>query len=210
MHGYSQPSEYRFSHDSIELAQRAAECVREFQKRGRSSLRVLDLCAGCGVVGLEFLKETTKHGEGLIEAVDFVEVQDIYRPHFTANASWVGAPEKLSFRNLNYEEMLTGDQAEQYDLVVSNPPYFDRTQGNLPPSDFKARCRFFVDSDFTTMWRAIAHVLKPQGEALILVRDLRDHGVDRAAELDVVLAGLGEWRTLEPVRGTQLVWFQRR
>jgi tRNA1Val (adenine37-N6)-methyltransferase len=93
---YSQPSEYRFSMDSVEMAFRLGMESRERQLA--RPLRVLDLCAGCGVLGFEF-----HFFERRIEFVDFVEVQEEYLPHFAHNRSLVNAdPERFRFRLQNY------------------------------------------------------------------------------------------------------------
>ena len=216
MNGYSQPPEYRFSHDSIELGARAARLIQGH----RGPLRVLDLCAGCGVVGLELAKLAWLDSSIDI-SVDFNEVQEVYRPHFERNCEWiknsvsanaVGVAARdghLKFQWLpgNYESLLVDEFVGTYDLVVSNPPYFDETQGRLPPSDFKARCRFFLDSDFATLWRVACHVLKPSGKALVLVRDLGDHGLDRRVVLDEVLKKRGTWTECPTIRGTGLILF---
>lgn len=214
--GYSQPADYKFSHDSIELAQRARDLVMGSQCRGNrdisspSPLRILDLCAGCGVIGLELGKMLKKTSPQISIAIDFLELQSVYREHFERNRLAAVDLFEARWLEMNYAALLDSESAKgQYDLVISNPPYFDRQQGSLPPSDFKARCRFFVDSDFETMWKTITHVLKPSAQALVLVRDLRDHGVDRLRSLDPVLSDDGSWRELEPIRGTGLIHFQK-
>ncbi|MEO5668185.1 MAG: methyltransferase [Bdellovibrionota bacterium] len=208
MNGYSQPPDYRFSHDSVELAQRASEFLVEATTNRTGPIRILDLGAGSGVVGLEiarFAKCALK--------IDFVEIQPEYGPHFEQNLKWIQglAPGFTgTWRQMNYEHLLVPEEAEKYDLVVSNPPFFDRGQGNLPPSPFKARARFFLDSSFERMCEAIAHVLRPGGQAYFLVRDLGDHGLDRVASLNRSLLPVGEWRAREPVRGTELIQFVKR
>lgn len=210
MHGYSQPSDYRFSHDSIELAQRVAA---EIQQGSLTELRVLDLCAGCGVVGLELARLTTRP-----LAIDFIEVQNCYQSHFDRNVEWIksSASNRLEKRALqtrwmemNYAAMPDDEFAAQYDVVVANPPYFDRERGKLPPSDFKARCRFFIDSDFATLLQTVSRVLRPNGSAYLLVRELDDNGVSREDTLDRELSPLGRWTWLTPIRGTGLVKFVR-
>lgn len=206
MNGYSQPEGYRFSHDSIELAQRAAEFVtsRALKREGATpKFRVLDLCAGCGVVGLELAK-ILKANEVDVSGieVDFNEVQSAYEDHFRRNSDWAASWLKTRWLQMNYADL----GGEKYDLIVSNPPYFDRAHGNLPPCALKARARFFLDSDFETLLESVSSVLAPGGTALILVRDLKDHGIRRESSFTRVF-GSNDWEWLKPIRGTGLVRF---
>ncbi|MBV2168118.1 MAG: hypothetical protein KUL82_05355 [Bdellovibrio sp.] len=54
---YSQPEEYRFSHDSVMLARKVFERV---SASAMENWRGLDLCSGCGIVGLDFLFHALK------------------------------------------------------------------------------------------------------------------------------------------------------
>jgi tRNA1(Val) A37 N6-methylase TrmN6 len=49
---YSQPEDYHFSHDSVFLAQKVSEIIQKEELRLKS---VLDLCSGCGIVGMDLL-----------------------------------------------------------------------------------------------------------------------------------------------------------
>ncbi len=205
MDGYSQPPGYRFSHDSVELAQRIAAFLRQLAGDSSEPLQVLDVCSGSGVVGLEVARYA-----GRALSIDFNEIQPDYLPHFEKNLRWIQtfAPSlKGTFKQANYESLLRPDLSEAYDVVVSNPPYFDRGQGKLPPSLFKARARFFLDASFESMCDVFAHVLRPKGHCFFLVRDLSDHGLDRVESLNRTLAPFGVWQALEPVRGTEFVHF---
>lgn len=181
---YSQPSEYHFSHDSVFMARQVFERVG---RRVSPSWRVMDLCSGCGIIGLDFLFHLRTEGLTFPQAVDFVDVQDIYASHFalnrdrffalrgfvaldkplSSNEAW--APE-LNFRGANYSDLCGADYTGRYDLVLCNPPYFFKDSGKLSPSKFKNRCRFFLDSDLSTLVSAIANVLAPSGRAFVLSR----------------------------------------
>jgi len=178
---YQQPKEYHFSLDSIYLAKWVA---REWS--GHSNLekcRVLDLCAGCGVVGLELsyhLRELKKF--------DFIEVQDIYTSYFQQNVAMVNRNElQLTWHLLNYEILMTQPWHNKYDLIVSNPPYFNPNEGMLSPSTFKNRCRFFLDSSFENFIQGIINTLTPNGSAYFLQPQTMQHGYDRVQDLQIML-----------------------
>lgn len=198
---YDQPSEYHFSHDSVFLARRVFELT---QSQDLSQKRVLDLCAGCGIIGLDFLFHVFKNNKSLPVEVDFLEVQDIYHSYFATNVQAFrqnisGSKNQidLQFMNLNYQQMLDISQfKDRYDLIISNPPYFRQEQGVLSRSDFKNRCRFFIDSDFQTLLLAIQFSLAPCGEAYVLLKSLDDHGISIPKEisnfkLDMELSKIG-------------------
>ncbi len=98
---YSQPDDYHFSMDSIHLAETVAQHLQS--REDLSRLRVLDLCAGCGVVGIELSWYLSS-----LRQIDFVEVQDIYTSYFYQNVSIVNRPElQLRWHPLNYDDLLT-------------------------------------------------------------------------------------------------------
>ncbi|AFY02483.1 O-methyltransferase [Bdellovibrio bacteriovorus] len=199
---YSQPEEYRFSHDSVFLARQ----VFEFLHEDLSALTALDLCSGCGIVGLDFLYHCKSENRAYPCGFDFMEVQDVYRDHFEKNLTAFGDNQpSVNFVNQNYESLLTPEFSTRYDLILSNPPYFRINQGKLSPSEFKNRCRFFIDSDFTNLIRGIDAALKPQGRAFILLRDLQDHGWNPLEEARRLLNGRREIQKVADIRGTPLV-----
>lgn len=167
---YSQPNDYHFSHDSVFLAREVYE--RHGSDLAKDDVKILDLCAGCGIVGMDLLfhqlKEKSFNGE-----VDFLEVQEVYQPHFEKNKEIMQGyfpeqPLNFKFIHQNYADVMS---FKKYDFILSNPPYFLLGQGVKSPSEFKNRCRFFVDSDWQTMLRFMQASLKPEGQAYFLVRD---------------------------------------
>lgn len=199
---YSQPEEYRFSHDSVFLAREVFERIKT-----RKNLTALDVCAGCGIVGLDLLFHLNKDGAGeAIARFDFLEVQDTYREHFQKNVERSGlGPSQTQFLLGNYMDLKT----PYYDVIVSNPPYFRRGQGKLSPSEFKNRCRFFIDADFESLLLSFARALKPDGEAYFLLRDLEDHGFEAQKEAAAILNDYGQLSRLGDIRGTGFMLFKR-
>jgi tRNA1Val (adenine37-N6)-methyltransferase len=195
---YSQPEDYHFSHDSVFLARQV------FERPRINTKRVLDLCSGCGVVGLDYLYHLNEAKSGLPEKVDFLEVQDIYRPHFEKNLASLDTEVTCDYLALNYNQVFEVQKLKNnYDLILCNPPYFRADQGALSKSEFKNRCRFFLDSDFKTLMAAIEYLLTAQGEAFILIQDLIQHGINIEAELDACSENL-RFQKLQKIRKTDL------
>lgn len=202
-YNYSQPSEYHFSLDSVELPFRISQ--RYLAKRNTTPISVLDLCSGCGIIGLEF-----QHFFSHVSSIDFVEVQSVYESFFNKNIVTTNSLHKnYKFLNINYNIMLTSEWENKYDLVLCNPPYFRPEMGWLSDSEFKNRCRFLIDSNFKTLVEVIAHTLRPHGEAYLLVRTISDHKIDQMQELYKIAENLLSVEELEPVRGTSLVRLQK-
>ena len=178
---YDQPPEYQFSHDSVFLARAVFDLVKS-QKLLTS--HILDLCAGCGIVGLDFLFHLLQNKLPPPKSVDFVEVQNIYLSYFEKNMNRLDCTVDYQFINLNYQDLQLQPQFKnKYDLIVCNPPYFRKEQGKLSPSDFKNRCRFYIDADFQNLLLSIQYTLSSQGRAYVLVKSLKNHGIDVELEM---------------------------
>jgi tRNA1(Val) A37 N6-methylase TrmN6 len=201
---YAQPDAYHFSLDSIHLAEFVAQHLQAHIPL--STMRVLDLCAGCGVIGLElswYLRD--------LQQIDFVEVQDIYTAYFHKNTALVNRPElALRWHLFNYDELLEKNWKDKYDLILSNPPYFHASQGMLSPSSFKNRCRFFLDSSFENFILALANSLAPHGQAYFLLRPLKQHGQDVFAEVQQLLNGTNtSAKKIAQIRGTDVILLKK-
>lgn len=190
---YSQPDEYRFSHDSVFLARRVFELLREEIK---PDWRVLDLCAGSGIIGMDFLFHCRQELGQTPSRCDFLEVQDVYRPHFATNIERLNLPDtEMRFLHQNYNQPLS----DQYDLILCNPPYFDPREGKPSPSQFKNRCRFFIDATQADLIHAIAAALTARGRAYVLTRSTNP---PQSPDLNGLRVG--------DIRGTPLIRYQRQ
>lgn len=198
-YNYFQPEDYRFSLDSVFLAQKVAEIFKTHETPEK--LRVLDLCSGCGVVGLEL----NFHLRAL-QKIDFLEVQEVYRPYFQKNAEQAKSEHsEFKFLQMNYADLKQDSFKESYDLIVSNPPYFFLGEGLLSPNEFKNRCRFFIDSDLKNLIEATLFSLKLGGRAYLLARPGNHHGRNLQEEIRMLSAGLASVQILDEVRGTNIV-----
>ncbi len=201
---YQQPDEYHFSLDSIHFAEFIAKHVES--RKDLTTLRVLDLCAGCGVIGIEFSWYRRE-----ISQIDFVEVQDIYTEYFYKNVTLVNRPElQLRWHNINYDVLLGKNWENRFDLILSNPPYFREGHGPLSPSTFKNRCRFYLDSSFANYILAIANTLAPGGEAYFLLRPLQQHGYDLLADIQELLKETNvSLEKITQIRGTDVILLKK-
>lgn len=203
---YFQPDEYRFSLDSVFLAQKTADLIRPAPDL--SEWKVLDLCSGCGIIGLEL----SLHSQELT-SIDFLEIQELYRTYFEKNVAMIYGEEpskSLSFINGNYSSLLNVENENSYDLIVSNPPYFIKGEGLLSPNEFKNRCRFFLDSDFKTLFAGIVHALKPGRSAYVLVRKGNHHGRNPLQEIEKVIKGRALAKVCDEVRGTDIIQITKK
>lgn len=205
---YSQPEEYRFSHDSVFLARQAFEISEGVDLAGKSAL---DIGAGSGIVGLDFLFHRKVAGLSVPAQFDFLEVQEVYKPHFEINKNASGLNEiSINFLHANYDSLMSAAHFQKYDLVLANPPYFLPHQGLLSPSEFKNRCRFFIDSDPDSLLLGIANALTPDGQAYILMKDRSQHGWNVLIEAEKVCGGILEIEKLDDIRGTFFLRLKKR
>jgi tRNA1(Val) A37 N6-methylase TrmN6 len=210
---YFQPDEYHFSLDSVFLAQKVAKLIEDDPKqenKSKAAMRVLDLCAGCGIIGLELSLHSS-----LNLKIDFLEIQEIYRPFFEKNVEMI-YPDiskkfgQFQFLNLNYQSLLSPPFEDTYDLIVCNPPYFFKGEGLLSPSEFKNRCRFFLDSDFKTLIEGIIYALKKNSSAYLLVRSGIHHGRSPLNEINSILGISGISKIIDDVRGTNIIEIRKK
>jgi tRNA1Val (adenine37-N6)-methyltransferase len=206
-YNYKQPEEYHFSLDSIHLAKFVAKQLQSQSLLDLENLRVLDLCAGCGVIGIELLWHLQA-----IRQIDFIEIQDIYTECFQHNMKQVNRPEvRYHWHVLNYDELHAKKWECSYDLIISNPPYFHPGHGMLSPSKFKNRCRFYLDSSFQSYIRALENSLAPQGKAYFLLRPLAHHGLDLFADIQKMLLKTSVIvKKMSPIRGTDIILLEKR
>lgn len=163
---YSQPSFYSFNEDSLELVKFSKDLI----KGDTDSLDLLDLCAGCGVIGIE-----TKLQIKAIGKLTFLELQNEFIPFIEKNLL------KSECNNFEIFQSSLGDQIfedEKFDLIFSNPPYF-LSQSGKPSSDKNRQiCRFFEVDGWNTFFKKVKKWLKPEGLFFFTVRNIESVSED--------------------------------
>lgn len=208
---YAQPDAYHFCQDSVIFPKHVAEAL--VHREVSPEFRVLDVCSGCGVIGFELA-----HHDSRLTQVDFMEIQDEFRPAFEQNLT-ITKRQHSTFRFLNesFENLTQPAKSGIYDLIVGNPPFFLLGEGWLSPSLTQNRCRFFIDGSLRQLIVGVANALKVGGEAFLLVKSGQKHGRDTDRDMRLWLAGaqfqdtsnggaariLAEW--IGDVRGTPVL-----
>ncbi len=162
---YSQPNFYKFSEDSIELTKYLVE------KSPKKFSTTLDLCSGCGVLGIELISHE------IITSCDFLELQPEFLNHILENIK------NLETFALNYSiyigaigDFLKGQPDKffkKYELIIANPPFFNIEDGRLSPSNQgRNQCRFFLKDNYQIFFNFITRALKNDGVCYFITREL--------------------------------------
>ena len=147
---YSQPAEYHFSQDSVELVSWA---LKVLPLPENMTLKVLDAGAGCGILGKEWLlKRVNDH-------VCFVEKQDIFKSHLEKNLNHFSNEQ----RRIIIDDLINLPSTLMYDYVISNPPYFLIEEGRLPSCNTKKECRHISRDELDQFFASIHRHLKGSG-----------------------------------------------
>lgn len=160
---YKQPSFYKFNSDSIDL-------VKFVLEQKVKSKRVLDLCAGCGVIGLEYAQSCIQ-----VECLDFVEVQEEFIEFIEYNIEHFN--NKKIKTDIFHGAVSQFSSLHKYDLILSNPPYFIKGEGRESQNQLKQLCRTFMIDTAEIYLQKITHLLAKNGKAFILLpNDIKSWG----------------------------------
>ena len=139
---YQPQSGYCYNSDSIFLY----DFINAFQPKGR----VLDVGAGCGVVGLLVARDNKK------VTLEAVEKQAIFREYATINARVNGIE-----LDLHAGDFLELESEEKYDYIISNPPFYpEGVQKSENEMLFYAR--YNVNLPLEPFFKKVSQLLKPR------------------------------------------------
>lgn len=166
------PEVFAFSLDAVLLADFA-------RLPARATSQTVDLCAGNGAVGL-FMSHQT-HGQ-----IAEVEIQprlaDMARRSIELNQ----LGDRLSVYEGDLADVTQWIPKDSVDVVTCNPPYFKVSDQSITnPNDHLALARHELTTDFATVTKVSADLLKYQGKAYFV------HRPERLVELLATLTAAG-------------------
>lgn len=153
---YDQPEEYHFSQESIELVRWANSKIKN-----EKPLDVLDVGAGCGVIGIEwFLMRSYR------DDVTLVEKQSVFLKSLTKNC--IDLEDSIHLINKNFIEC---DFKKKFDIVLCNPPYFIKERSRPSDCVIRNNCRQVKQIELSNMFKKIHEVLKDDGSLFFVFRN---------------------------------------
>jgi len=187
---YQPDSGYCYNSDSLFLY----DFINSFHPKGK----VLDVGAGCGIVGLLVARDNEK------VQLEAVEKQEVFRHFCKTNARVNKIPYKL------YEcDFLELDERNKYDYIISNPPFYPAgVQKSQNEMLFNAR--YNVNLPLEKFFKKVSRLLKPQSH-FIFCYDATQFGIV-CAELDKVKMRVVDVQFVHPKsdRGASLVMIHAR
>lgn len=139
---------YRFSVDAVLLAHFCRPATRD---------RVLDIGCGCGVISLILCHRFSQlHLTGL-------ELQPALAKLAQSNAEANGWQERFVVQEGDLRQIRAVIQSESFDLVISNPPYYQPGSGRINKEDECALARHELTADPDAVLTAAAFAVKNRG-----------------------------------------------
>ncbi len=161
---YKSPEFYHFSEDSIILSKIVITEIKNNFKN-RRMIRLLDLCSGCGVIGIEIMRAFENGPHNI--SCDFVEIQKEYEPFYQENVhAFLKKREDTKFIVESFESFKA--EGDKYDLIVSNPPYYGVNSGRKSNSLNRNICKFFLNGTESSLLHCMSVNIKRDGKFFFL------------------------------------------
>lgn len=155
MTDYLQPDFYRFNSDSLEL-------VKWILSQVESTSSILDIGAGCGVIGFELARKLQP------EKLVLLEGQEDFKSYLTHNLSFLPLNTKCEIKIELFSQWKPKDE---FDLIVCNPPYYLPGRGEVSSDSRRGMARSFIRDDWRMLLMAIERSLSPKGQAFLVIKN---------------------------------------
>ncbi len=173
---YQPESGYCYNSDSVFLY----DFISSFHPKGK----VLDVGAGCGVVGLLVARDNPK------VALEAVEKQEAFIFYAQTNARVNNIAYKLHEGNF-----LDLDENKKYDYIISNPPFY-HDGASRSEDEMLFNARYNINLPLKDFFKKVSRLLKPQSH-FIFCYDAAQFGLI-CAELDKVKLKVVDVRFVHP------------
>jgi tRNA1(Val) A37 N6-methylase TrmN6 len=181
---YSQPCFYKFNSDSFDLIDYVLKNIPTVHA-------ILDLGAGCGVIGIEIAKRSSARH------LTLVELQTEYKNYIEDNCKkFLRDETQVEIAISSFQDY---QSVKKFDLIVCNPPYYLPGHGELPKIPQRALARTFLVDDWMILVRKIAQSLTVDGSALIVLKN------DENLIKEIAKIALGNDLVLERISLTNVV-----
>lgn len=120
---------------------------------------ILDVGTGSGVIALMLAQRTKNTAH-----IDAVEIHDDDARQARENVARSPWPAKISIHTTAAQKFQT---EKRYDVIVSNPPYFERSL--LPPDQKRTTARHTLDLSFDDLLGTVTRLMKSDGRFAVIL-----------------------------------------
>lgn len=124
-----------------------------------NSLNILDIGTGCGILSLMMAQKS----QAMIDAVDIDEKACMQARQNFMNSDWAG---RLQIYHLPIQ-IFAGNQPPKYDLIISNPPYFQNRL--LSHDELKNLARHSKELSFNELNSCVCNLLLENGQYWVVI-----------------------------------------
>jgi len=144
---------YRFSIDALLVAHFCSPRPKD---------RIMDLGTGCGVIPL-ILAHRRKDAE-----IIGVELQPPLAALARRNVALNGFSRRIQILEADLKDIRSAEKQEAFDLVLSNPPYYEVETGRINPQAEKAVARHEVYAKLEDLLLTASHILSKKGRLVMI------------------------------------------
>lgn len=188
---------FRFKHFSIQQSRSALKVGTDSMVLGsliscENKKKGLDIGAGTGVLALMIAQ---KNAEIILDAIELDSESSLDCRLNFENSDWSNR------FNLIVGDFLNFSNDKKYDLIFSNPPFFENSQEN--EKDNKTMARHSKSLPFDLLFEKVAALLDENGSFWIILPFLgkdKQQGIAKQAGLTVLEEWIIEGKPNQPVR----------
>lgn len=152
---YVQPDFYRFNEDSLKLVTRVESTLSK-------ASHVLDVGAGCGIIGIELALRIN------IGELHLLEVQQDFLPFIETNLNSFVPQQKCVVTISSFSQF---HAPHKFELILCNPPYYLPGRGQSNKNLKRGICRSFQIDSWTDLLTLFEESLAPSGKAWVVIKN---------------------------------------